>query len=85
VFQPDGISFMWRPRQPQAGGSLHGSSPLSRCVTDARLTKTKQRTRRARLADLTVPDRIMFLEKLPKGIRRKIQRRALKEFEIVAA
>jgi acyl-coenzyme A synthetase/AMP-(fatty) acid ligase len=36
-------------------------------------------------ADLKVPDKIVFLEKLPKGISGKIQRTALKEFEIVAA
>ena len=40
---------------------------------------------RRRLADLKVPDKIVFLEKLPKGISGKIQRTALKEFEIVAA
>jgi acyl-coenzyme A synthetase/AMP-(fatty) acid ligase len=40
---------------------------------------------RRRLGDLKVPDKIVFLEKLPKGISGKIQRTALKEFEIVAA
>jgi acyl-coenzyme A synthetase/AMP-(fatty) acid ligase len=40
---------------------------------------------RRRLADLTLPDKIVFLEKLPRGIGGKIQRTALKEFEIVAA
>ena len=40
---------------------------------------------RLRLANLKLPDKIVFLEKLPKGISGKIQRTALKEFEIVAA
>ena len=35
---------------------------------------------RRRLADLKLPDKIVFLEKLPKGISGKIQRTALKEF-----
>ena len=39
---------------------------------------------RRRLADLKLLDKIVFLEKLPKGISGKIQRTALKEFEIVA-
>jgi long-chain acyl-CoA synthetase len=40
---------------------------------------------RRRLADLKVPEKILFLEKLPKGISGKIQREALKELELVAA
>jgi len=40
---------------------------------------------RRRLADLKLPDKIVSLAKLPKGISGKIQRTALKEFEIVAA
>jgi acyl-coenzyme A synthetase/AMP-(fatty) acid ligase len=61
---------------------LHGCSPLSRCVTNEdELRKHALR----RLADLKVPDKIVLLEKLPKGISSKIQRTALKESEIVAA
>ena len=40
---------------------------------------------RRRLADLKVPDKIVFLDKLPKDISGKIQRSALKELEMVAA
>jgi long-chain acyl-CoA synthetase len=40
---------------------------------------------RRRLADLKVPDKIVFLDKLPKGISGKIQRSALKELEMMAA
>jgi acyl-coenzyme A synthetase/AMP-(fatty) acid ligase len=34
---------------------------------------------RQRLADYKVPDRIIFLEELPKGPSGKVQRRILKE------
>lgn len=34
---------------------------------------------RERLADYKVPERIVFLQELPKGITGKVQRRALKE------
>ena len=34
---------------------------------------------RARVADYKVPERIVFLSALPKGITGKVQRRALKE------
>ena len=65
---------------------MNGCSPLSRCVTDALTYEDELREHaRRRLADLKLPDKIVFLEKLPKGIRGKIQRTALKEFEIVAA
>jgi acyl-CoA synthetase (AMP-forming)/AMP-acid ligase II len=78
--------FMYRTTAAASRGACYTDPrPLSRCVTDARLTNTKESTRRVRLADLKVPDEIMFLEKLPKGISGKIQRTALKEFEIVAA
>jgi long-chain acyl-CoA synthetase len=40
---------------------------------------------RRRLADLKVPERILFLEKLPKGVSGKIQRAALKQLELAAA
>jgi long-chain acyl-CoA synthetase len=40
---------------------------------------------RRRLADLKVPERILFLEKLPKGISGKIQRAALKQLQLAAA
>ena len=51
------------------------------CVTN----EDELREHARRLADLKLPDKIVFLEKLPKGINGKIQRTALKEFEIVAA
>jgi long-chain acyl-CoA synthetase len=37
------------------------------------------------LADLKVPEKIVFLEKLPKGISGKIQRAALKQLQLAAA
>jgi acyl-coenzyme A synthetase/AMP-(fatty) acid ligase len=40
---------------------------------------------RRRLADLKVPEKILFLEKLPKGISGKIQRAALKQLQLAAA
>jgi acyl-coenzyme A synthetase/AMP-(fatty) acid ligase len=38
-----------------------------------------------RLADLKVPEKILFLEKLPKGISGKIQRAVLKQLQLAAA
>jgi acyl-coenzyme A synthetase/AMP-(fatty) acid ligase len=52
------------------------------CVTNE--DELREHARR-RPTDLKVPDKIVFLEKLPKGISGKIQRTTLKEFEIVAA
>ena len=52
------------------------------CVTNE--DELREHARR-RLADLKVPDKIVFLEHLPKGISGKIQRAALKELQIVAA
>jgi long-chain acyl-CoA synthetase len=40
---------------------------------------------RGRLADLKVPEKILFMEKLPKGISGKIQRAALKQLQLAAA
>jgi acyl-coenzyme A synthetase/AMP-(fatty) acid ligase len=40
---------------------------------------------RERLTDLKVPEKIVFLEKLPKGISGKVHRAALKQMELVAA
>ena len=40
---------------------------------------------RRRLADLKVPEKIVFLEKLPKGITGKIDRAALKQMQLAAA
>lgn len=39
---------------------------------------------RRRLADVKVPEQVLFLEKLPKGITGKVQRRALKEIPVAA-
>jgi acyl-coenzyme A synthetase/AMP-(fatty) acid ligase len=50
------------------------------CVTNE--DERREHARR-RLANLKLPDKIVFLEKLPKGISGKIQCTALKEFEIV--
>jgi acyl-coenzyme A synthetase/AMP-(fatty) acid ligase len=36
------------------------------------------------LADIKVPEKILFLETLPKGITGKVQRRALKEVALEA-
>jgi acyl-coenzyme A synthetase/AMP-(fatty) acid ligase len=52
------------------------------CVTSE--DELKQHARR-RLADLKVPEEIVFLEKLPKGISGKIQRTALKQLQLAAA
>ena len=41
-------------------------------------------TRGSGLADLKVPEKILFLEKLPKGISGKIQRAALKQLQLEA-
>ena len=38
---------------------------------------------RVRLADYKVPERIVFLKELPKGITGKVQRRSLKELAAV--
>ena len=40
---------------------------------------------RRRLADLKVPEHILFLEKLPKGISGKVNRAALKQMQLAAA
>jgi long-chain acyl-CoA synthetase len=40
---------------------------------------------RRRLADLKVPEKILFLGRLPKGLSGKIQRTALKQLQLVAA
>ena len=37
-----------------------------------------------RLADIKVPEKILFLKTLPKGITGKVQRRALKEVALEA-
>jgi long-chain acyl-CoA synthetase len=52
------------------------------CVTSE--DELKQHARQ-RLADLKVPEEIVFLEKLPKGISGKIQRTALKQLQLAAA
>jgi long-chain acyl-CoA synthetase len=39
---------------------------------------------RARIADYKVPERILFLPSLPKGLTGKIQRRELKEMMMLA-
>ncbi len=40
---------------------------------------------RQQLADFKIPERIVFLKDLPKGVTGKVQRRALKEMPPVAA
>src|SRR5260370_29993818 len=40
---------------------------------------------RQRLADFKIPERVLFLKDLPKGITGKVQRRALKEVPSAAA
>jgi long-chain acyl-CoA synthetase len=52
------------------------------CVTSE--DEIREHARR-RLADLKVPESIVFLEKLPKGISGKIQRPALKQMEVAVA
>jgi long-chain acyl-CoA synthetase len=52
------------------------------CVTSE--DELREHARR-RLADLKVPEKILFLEKLPKGISGKIQRAALKQLQLAAA
>jgi long-chain acyl-CoA synthetase len=52
------------------------------CVTSE--DELREHARR-RLADLKVPETIVFLEKLPKGITGKIQRAALKQLQSAAA
>jgi long-chain acyl-CoA synthetase len=52
------------------------------CVTSEE--ELREHARR-RLADLKVPEEIVFLEKLPKGISGKIQRSALKQSQLAAA
>lgn len=52
------------------------------CVTSE--DELREHARR-RLADLKVPEKVLFLEKLPKGISGKIQRSALKQLQLVAA
>ena len=81
MFQPNGISLHVEDHGSGKPVVLHGR-PLSRYVTNE--DELRKHARR-RLADLKVPDQIVFLERLPKGISGKIQRTALKEFEIVAA
>jgi acyl-coenzyme A synthetase/AMP-(fatty) acid ligase len=49
------------------------------CVTNE--DELREHARR-RLADLKVPEKILFLEKLPKGINGKIQRAALKQIAV---
>ena len=87
MFQPNGISLHV---EDHGSGKpmvlLHGCFAFvalrDGCVTNE--DELREHARR-RLADLKLPDKIVFLEKLPKGISGKIQRTALKEFEIVAA
>jgi long-chain acyl-CoA synthetase len=52
------------------------------CVTSE--GELREHARRL-LADLKVPERVLFLEKLPKGISGKIQRTALKQLLLAAA
>jgi long-chain acyl-CoA synthetase len=52
------------------------------CVTSE--DELREHARR-QLADLKVPEKVLFLEKLPKGISGKIQRSALKQLQLVAA
>ena len=52
------------------------------CVTSEE--ELREHARR-RLADLKVPEKIVFLKKLPKGISGKIQRSALKQSQLAAA
>ena len=86
MFQPNGISLHVEDHGRQAGGlatrMLAFVALRDGCVTNE--DELREHARR-RLADLKLPDKIVFLEKLPKGISGKIQRTALKEFEIVAA
>ena len=86
MFQPNGISLHVEDHGRQAGGlatrMLAFVALRDGCVTYE--DELREHARR-RLADLKLPDKIVFLEKLPKGISGKIQRTALKEFEIVAA
>jgi acyl-coenzyme A synthetase/AMP-(fatty) acid ligase len=51
-------------------------------VTDERELRDHARQR---LADFKVPDRILSLKELPKGITGKVQRRTLKEMSSIAA
>ena len=51
------------------------------CVTSE--DELREHARR-RLADLKVPEKIVFLEKLPKGISGKIQRAELKQLQLAA-
>jgi long-chain acyl-CoA synthetase len=41
--------------------------------------KSLRQFARQRLADYKVPERIVFIDELPKGLTGKVQRRALKE------
>jgi acyl-coenzyme A synthetase/AMP-(fatty) acid ligase len=50
------------------------------CVTNE--DELREHARR-RLADLKVPDKIVFLPSLPKGVTGKIQRRALKIASVI--
>ena len=52
------------------------------CVTSE--DELREHSRR-RLADLKVPETILFLEKLPKGISGKIQRTTLKQLQLATA
>ena len=86
MFQPNGISLHVEEHGRQAGG-LATRMLAFVALRDGYVTNEDELREHARrrLADLKVPDKIVFLEKLPKGISGEIQRTALKEFEIVAA
>jgi acyl-coenzyme A synthetase/AMP-(fatty) acid ligase len=51
---------------------------------DRRAGECPDESVRRRLADLKVPEEIVFLEKLPKGISGKIDRAALKQLQVAA-
>jgi long-chain acyl-CoA synthetase len=66
---------------------VHGEQVLAFVSLRDGLVTDEQELRdhaRQRLADHKVPDRILFLKDLPKGITGKVQRRALKEMPITA-
>jgi long-chain acyl-CoA synthetase len=65
-----------------APDAVHGERVVAFAVSGKDLSVTENELRefaRQRLADYKVPDRIIFLPVLPKGLTGKVQRRALKE------
>ena len=66
---------------------VHGEKVIAFVALHEGLTASEQELRdlvRSRIADYKTPERILFLQVLPKGLTGKVQRRALKELALAS-